>query len=62
MLERLSNGTIHAIGVTPEHLSSTSQAVDHLLLDLPASRGSQVVRAMRAACPGLQAIALVDAA
>jgi len=61
MLERLSNGTIHAIGVTPAQLLSTNQTVDHLLLDLSASRGSQVVRAMRAACPGVQAIALVDA-
>jgi two-component system, NarL family, nitrate/nitrite response regulator NarL len=62
LLERFSDGAVRAVGLTPCDACSMSRTADLLLVDLPVSRGLDLVCRMRGARPELQVIALVDPA
>lgn len=62
LLEQFSDGGVRAVGLTPSDCVSIGQTPDFLLVDLPHSRGPDLVRSIRAASPELQVIAVVDPA
>lgn len=62
LLERCSDGALRVVAMTPGECTAAHPVADVLVIDLPAAHGGNVVRALRAANPQIQTIAVVDPA